>query len=166
MKKVFAAVAVLAMVVMFSACSMDTIRYSGNTDKFVQTAPCEVATVAEAAPVIAAAKATKIKILKPVLFDFDKSNIRADQDSVITEIASLMAEYPDTTLVIEAYASKEGPEKYNLKLSQKRANSVKAALVGAGVKADRIVSTIGKGETGVFGELLKLNRRAIVLSVD
>lgn len=165
MKTLFKTLVVLAMVVTLGGCFMswDTVKYQ-STDKMIQTAPCEVATVEEAAPVVQ--KATKVKILEPVLFDFDKSVIRADQQPVIDKIASLMAEYEDTVLGIDAYASKEGPEKYNLKLSQRRADAVKAALVEKGISADRIVNSVGKGETGIFGELLKLNRRAIVLSVE
>jgi len=166
MKKSLALVAVLAMAVMLGACgySLDTIRYSGNTDKEVQAVTCEVATIEEAAPVIE--KATKVKILEPVMFDWDKSDIRADQQPVIDKVAALMAEYPDTALILDGYASEEGAEDYNLDLSQDRADAVKAALVEAGVDADRIVNAVGQGEATVFGDLLKLNRRVMVLSVD
>ena len=77
-----------------------------------------------------------------------------------------MAEYPDTALILDGYASEEGASDYNLDLSQDRADSVKAALIEKGVDADRIVNAVGQGEATVFGDLLKLNRRVMVLSVD
>jgi peptidoglycan-associated lipoprotein len=61
------------------------------------------------------------------MFDWDKSVIRADQEIVIDKVAALMAEYPDTILALNGHASIEGTETYNLALSQRRADSVKAA---------------------------------------
>jgi outer membrane protein OmpA-like peptidoglycan-associated protein len=166
MKKFLNVVALLAVVAMISACgiSMDTIKYANGTSNQIQTAPCEVATVDEVPVVIA--KATKIKILEPVMFDWDKSVIRADQEDVLNKVAALMAEYPDTALVLDGYASEECATDYNLALSQDRADAVKSALIMKGVDADRIVNVVGQGEATVFGDLLKLNRRVMVLSVD
>jgi outer membrane protein OmpA-like peptidoglycan-associated protein len=144
---------------------MDTLRYSGTPDTPIQTAECVVEVLAPE-PVVIPPKVTKINILEPVMFDWDKSNIRADQEIVIDKVAALMAEYPDTMLALKGHASVEGTDDYNLALSQRRADSVKAALVAQGVSADRIVSAIGEGETSIFGDILKTNRRVMVLSVD
>ena len=156
------------MMATLTACSisMDTFKYN-STDKIIQSVACdaEVEVVAEAPPIIPE-KAKTIKIIEPVMFDFDKFDIRADQEQIIDKVAGLMDEYPDTVLVIDAYASKEGPETYNMALSQWRAESVQAALVDRGVSEDRIKSITGKGEVGIFGEILKLNRRAVILSVE
>jgi outer membrane protein OmpA-like peptidoglycan-associated protein len=112
MKKMFTVVGVLALAVMLGACgiSMDTMKYANGTDKNIQTAECIVSIAEPApAPVVIPAKATKIKILEPVMFDFDKAFIRADQEVVIDKVAALMAEYPDTVLALNGHASIEGP---------------------------------------------------------
>jgi len=160
MKNVIAVVlAVLMVGFMFTGCA------TFQSEKLiVQTASCEVPTVEEVAPVIV--KATKIKILEPVMFDWDKAEIRADQEDVINKVADLMKEYPDTALILDGYASEEGAADYNLKLSQDRADAVMSALIMKGVPGDRIVNAVGQGEATVFGDLLKLNRRVMVLSVD
>jgi outer membrane protein OmpA-like peptidoglycan-associated protein len=99
--------------------SMDTMKYANGTDKNIQTAEC-IVSIAEPAPaaVVIPPKATKVKILEPVMFDWDKADIRADQEPVIEKVAALMAEYPDTALVLDGYASEEGATDYNMALSQ------------------------------------------------
>jgi len=164
MKQFLTAVAVLAMAMVFSACSMslDTVRYLKTSD-VIQTAPCVIEVMADAT---IPEKATKIKILEPVMFDYDEANIRADQEEIVTKISDLMEEYPDTNLVINGHASTEGTDDYNQALSQRRADAVKAALIEKGVAEDRICDTIGIGEVDIFGEILELNRRVVVLDVE
>jgi outer membrane protein OmpA-like peptidoglycan-associated protein len=164
MKKIISIFTVLAVALVMSACSSvswDTIRFAGNTSKQVQVVECTIS-IAEPLPV----KATKIKILEPVLFNFDKSYIRADQEPVIDRLAALMTEYPDTVLAIDGFASKEGAKMHNLKLSQRRADSVKAALVAMGIADDRITNVVGRGITTQFSDKLPPNRRVVVLSVE
>lgn len=143
---------ILAIVVMICACS--TIRFAENN---VAAKPIECDLVKSA---------TRVNISELIMFDFDKATIRKDQISTINKITNLMNKYPDTALVIGAYASSDGPKEYNLALSQRRANAVRDVLIKNGVSADRIHSAIGKGETSIFGNLLKMNRRAIVISVE
>jgi OOP family OmpA-OmpF porin len=160
---------VLMVAVMLGGCgfSFDTIRFA-HTGKEIQADPCEVFIMEEPAPVVAAviAKATKVKILDPVLFDFDKAVIRVDQRPILDRIAFLMDEFPDTIIVLEGYASKEGPKNHNLKLSQRRADAVEAALIELGVEKERIKNVVGKGATTQFGDALEMNRRVMVLSID
>ena len=146
MKKWITILAVLAMAFVFGACSMsmDTHKYM-STNKEIQTGECTVS-IADPVPEIPA-KVTKIKILEPVMFDWDKSDIRIDQRPIIHRVAAMMTVYPDTVLVLDAYASVEGAEDYNINLSADRAQSVEAALVAEGVPADRIHMLRANGET-------------------
>ena len=176
MKKALVLLTALAMVFALGACSLDTIRYSGETTKLTQVEPCivvetveEVAEVIEEEPIEAAAPVTivkkVVKIKQPIMFPFDSSEIKPAEMEKVDTLANILAENPDTNVVINGYASTEGPESYNMFLSQERAIAVQSALIEKGVAEDRI-NVVGKGETGIFGELLKLNRRAIVLDVE
>jgi outer membrane protein OmpA-like peptidoglycan-associated protein len=81
------------------------------------------------------------------LFSFDKSAIRSDQSSKLDEfVASLKGTQYDSISVI-GYADRIGTEEYNHKLSERRANAVKAYLVRQGVPAGKI-NAEGRGESG------------------
>ncbi len=58
---------------------------------------------------------------------------------------------PTTKVILDGYASPVGSEDYNMKLSQKRAESVMAYLISKGVAADRLTA-VGKGEIEVKAE--------------
>jgi len=165
--KIFKLMSILAIAFMISACSisMDTIKYAGDTDKELQTAPCAVVSIVEeVAPVPAAAPITITKIREAILFPFDSAELLPAELEKINTIADMLKAYPDTYIVINGWASSEGPKLYNSKLSGHRAIAVKSALIERGIIEERI-DAVAKGETGLFGDLLKLNRRAIVLDV-
>lgn len=118
-------------------------------------------------PQIAIPAAAKfVKISDVVMFDFDSSVIREDADAILDGVAKLMSEFPQTVLSLNGFASKEGPIDYNVTLSQARANAVKEALIAKGVPAESIASSIGLGATIDFGDILKLNRRVMILSIN
>jgi len=169
MKKLIAVIAVLVMAFMFTACgSFDTIRYAGNTDKEMQTAPCVVVETVEEAAVPAAAPIEIVKVVKirqPIMFPFDSAEITDQEMAKIDALANILIENPDTLVVVNGWASSEGSDDYNMDLSGQRAMAVQSALIDKGIADDRI-ETVAKGETGLFGDLLKLNRRAIVLDVE
>lgn len=80
------------------------------------------------------------------LFNFDKSFVRSDQRSKLDEfVAGLKGTQYDSISVI-GYADHIGTEEYNQKLSERRANAVKAYLVRQGVPAGKI-NTEGRGES-------------------
>jgi OOP family OmpA-OmpF porin len=80
------------------------------------------------------------------LFSFDKSVIRSDQRGKLDEfVASLKGTKYDSIDVI-GHADRIGSEKYNLNLSQRRANAVKTYLVRQGVPAGKI-NAEGRGES-------------------
>ncbi len=80
-----------------------------------------------------------------VFFDFDKYNVRADAKATLDKQAAWLKAYPNYSLTIEGHADERGTREYNLALGERRANSVKEYLVGAGVAASR-VKTVSYGK--------------------
>jgi len=82
-----------------------------------------------------------------VLFDFDKSSIKAAFEPQFQEIGQILTENPDITMTIEGHTDWIGTDEYNQALSQRRANAVKQKFVeDFGISASRI-DTIGFGES-------------------
>ena len=90
-----------------------------------------------------------------VLFDFDRSVLRAGETPKLDEVtASFKARSFDRVDAV-GHADQIGADPYNLRLSEQRAEAVRAYLVGKGVEAARI-RTEGKGEReAVTGEACK-----------
>jgi OOP family OmpA-OmpF porin len=77
-------------------------------------------------------------VLRNVLFDFDRSNIRPDSAPVLDEAVALLKEAGAINIAAEGHTDSIGTEAYNLKLSLRRANSVRQYLIDHGIAADRI----------------------------
>lgn len=87
--------------------------------------------------------------MEPVVsFRQGKALVEAQQLSNIENIANYMKKYPEVKLDIKGYASPEGNKKFNQKLSERRANTVKEILVNRyEIDADRITATgMGVGD--------------------
>lgn len=80
-----------------------------------------------------------------VTFDVNSSTIRQGFHSELVQVAQVLAKYPQTTIRVEGHTDSTGSEAYNLSLSERRAASVKNALVQYGVNASRI-NAVGLGE--------------------
>ncbi|MBL4829799.1 MAG: OmpA family protein [Aliivibrio sp.] len=80
-----------------------------------------------------------------ILFQNDSAEIAPTFHSEVRKMAEFMKSYPDTTLVLQGFASKSGKSKHNLKLSQQRAETAREALIFQGVEPHRI-TIVGYGE--------------------
>ena len=88
----------------------------------------------------------KIALSGDILFDFDKDTLRPDALPTLQKVAEVIAGYPGAPVLIEGYTDSKGKDSYNLKLSDRRAASVKKWLVeNAGADAGHI-KTKGWGE--------------------
>jgi len=78
-------------------------------------------------------------------FDTDSSVIKNSYENKIQEFANFMKKYPSVNAKIEAHTDSTGSEKYNEKLSQRRADSAVNALINLNVDKSRL-EAIGYGE--------------------
>jgi peptidoglycan-associated lipoprotein len=87
--------------------------------------------------------------VKDVYFDYDKSDVRSDQQSSIQADAQFLGQHGGINITIEGHCDERGSTDYNLALGDQRAGAVKSAMVSAGVNASRI-KTISYGKEKPF----------------
>ncbi|WP_434677741.1 DUF4398 and OmpA-like domain-containing protein [Pseudomonas sp. R1-18] len=75
-----------------------------------------------------------------VLFDYNKAELKPGAQGDIAKLASFLQENADRKVIVEGYTDSTGSATYNQSLSERRANSVRAALVRMGVDPTRIVA--------------------------
>lgn len=108
---------------------------------------------AKPAPVVEAAKPAmvavkeKVTLSAKVLFDFNKTTLRADAKNELDPLANrLKGDANLKSVEVDGHTDYLGSDKYNLALSQKRADAVKNYFVAAGVPAEK-VTAVGKGKS-------------------
>ena len=99
--------------------------------------------------VLVAAVEPKIIVLafEDIHFEFDQSTLTPEAKTILKRNVLLLKENPNAQIRIAGYTSASGTEEYNQKLSERRADAVKAYLVNEGVITSGRLSTIGYGET-------------------
>jgi outer membrane protein OmpA-like peptidoglycan-associated protein len=75
----------------------------------------------------------RINLQGEILFDFDKENIRSAAEPMLRQVAAIIQKYPNPNVLIEGHTDGKGSPQYNLKLSDRRAASVKTWLVAHGI---------------------------------
>ena len=82
-----------------------------------------------------------------IQYEFDRSNIlESSKVSLDTTVLDLMLNNPELIIEIQSHTDNKGSDAYNLKLSQKRAESVVAYLISKGIAAKRLKAQ-GYGES-------------------
>ncbi len=76
--------------------------------------------------------------VRPILFDFDKWDIKPESYAIIDEIVDQMLSRPKLRLEIQGHTDNIGTIEYNQKLSERRAKAVYDALVERGVDPKRL----------------------------
>ncbi len=83
--------------------------------------------------------------IKPIHFDFNKSNIRPDAAKELDKVVKIMQDNPGMVIELRAYTDQRGDDAYNLKLSDSRARSSADYIISRGISKSRI-SGRGYGE--------------------
>ena len=131
-----------------------------ETEVIVPVQPQPVVT--PPAPVVE--KVTPLKT--DIFFNLASAVILEKEQSKITEMVAWLKKYPKTKVSITGYADKDtGTSKINQMYSQERAESVKNALIKAGISADRI-TTAAKGSTVQPFSVNNENRVAICIGEE
>lgn len=107
--------------------------------------------------------------LNDVLFNVDRAELSAEGLRTAQKVADVLMQEPQSVVLVEGFTDSTGTSQHNLELSQRRAESVRSALIGLGVPSAKI-GTRGYGEaypvaSNADAGSRQLNRRVeIVLS--
>ncbi|MFH1277086.1 MAG: OmpA family protein [Candidatus Eisenbacteria bacterium] len=97
-------------------------------------------------------------------FAFDRSDILPESEPALRTIGEVLKNHPEWAIRVEGHADERGSDEYNFGLSRRRANAVRAYLVGNFGIAEGRLTSIGFGESlplvdGTTEEAYAANRR-------
>jgi len=115
-----------------------------------------------------AAMENGVKVTFPVNFAFDDATVRSEDQPAVERFAEIAQKhFTGAVITIEGFADPAGTQAYNLALSRRRAEAVRAMLVDRGLGAAQ-VRTVGYGKTrlvvpGAWGDEpgAEQNRRVV-----
>ncbi|TYA56715.1 OmpA family protein [Formosa maritima] len=80
---------------------------------------------------------TEVK-LNNIFFEFNKSNITQQGAFELDKLVTIMNDYPDMKILVRSHTDTKGNLEYNLKLSERRAQSTVQYLISKGINKDRL----------------------------
>ena len=89
---------------------------------------------------------TKEIVIPNIYYDYDKATLRPESKQVLDSIKIFFTENPDLTIELGSHTDSRGSDKYNLELSQRRAQSAVDYLIQIGVPKESLIAK-GFGET-------------------
>ena len=90
-------------------------------------------------------------VLENIYYDLDKSDIRPDAAAGLDKLVKILFDNPDIKVELGSHTDSRAKDPYNMKLSQRRAESAVNYIVSRGISRDRITA---KG----YGESMLINR--------
>jgi peptidoglycan-associated lipoprotein len=106
----------------------------------------------------------KLGLLGTIYFDFDRADIRPDDQATLSKNADLLKKYDFLRVTVEGHCDERGTVEYNLALGERRAKAALDYLVSLGVPAARLKSVSYGKEVPVCTEsneaCWQKNRRA------
>ncbi len=110
------------------------------------TTPKTMAPAPQPAPIAAAPTPAPGYVIEGVHFEFDRSTLRPSATATLNQVAAELRQQPGVRYEITGHTDSIGSDAYNQRLSEQRAEAVRAYLVGQGVNAGQL-SARGYGET-------------------
>ena len=109
-----------------------------------------------------------MKFAFPVHFAYNDATVRTEDAAALDRFANIVSKhYNGAKVTVEGFADPAGSNRYNVALSQRRAEAVKAYVASKGLDAS-LINTVGYGETrqvtrGAYGDQpgAELNRRVV-----
>ena len=103
----------------------------------------------------------QIQLIMPsnITFNTDEYLIKNEFYDTLDSVGKVLYKYEDTQLEVIGHTDSTGDDQYNMKLSQRRANSVASYLENRGIAGQRL-TTIGMGETQPIADNSTANGRA------
>lgn len=79
-------------------------------------------------------------LVRNVFYEFDKANLTENSRDALDRLTKMLKENPNVTIELSAHCDYRGNAEYNLKLSQRRAESVVKYLTEHGIESDRLTA--------------------------
>ena len=155
--------------------SIFSTAYSEEGLEDIQNAPYTLGLVKLEDIVVEQEDKTVLKLNK-FYFDKGRTEINAQVETELDKVVEAIMRFPQLKLSIETHTDSRGSTAYNKKLSQDRANAIKAYLLKNGLTEDHITAAMGYGEEMITNNcvngaycldfLHKQNERTLIVVVD
>ena len=89
--------------------------------------------------------------LQGIYYDLDKADIRTEAAKVLDSLVIILNKNPEIIIELASHTDSRAPEDYNMKLSQRRAQSCVDYLLKNGIAKDRL-KAVGYGETKLVND--------------
>jgi OOP family OmpA-OmpF porin len=108
--------------------------------------------------------------LEGVTFEYNSANLQAGSLNILDDVADGLKKHPRLKVELQGHTDSKGPDAYNLTLSQKRADAVRAYLLKDGVPSTQITAK-GYGEGQPIADNntdagRAKNRRVVMFVID
>lgn len=88
---------------------------------------------------------TRPVLIDNIFYEFDKATLTAESEASLDELIKLLNLNPNVTIELSSHCDYKGSDRYNIRLSQARAESVVNYLINGGIEAERLTAK-GYGE--------------------
>lgn len=91
--------------------------------------------------------------MSKIYYDLNDDKILKAAEEDLNDLFALLSKYPEMKIELSAHTDAQGSDEYNMKLSQRRAESAKKYLVNKGIPESKIVA-VGYGETQILNQCI------------